>query len=613
MSHFNAPSLQKTYLRTPLHLPLLQTILPPRQPPPTRPNCPHRQSRAERSLDVLAHDTARACLRLSTADTSLSANTKAQAGIKRPSTKRTRAVKREPVEASLGGPGMEVGMAQRPGTVNGPLTYFQFFYFCTAPLLNTTAADFETPLTPAPASGDASSGGNVDINVYNGGNGNVHNGGRGESESEFFRCAKGLVGRTREDAGTRRGDVRCAERESRGAGERKSGSARLVCLAGAGEPPICPALPTFPSNTLHQRKRRRHLPPPPSSGSFFHQVCPFHQGTVPFPPTPPTHSPQLLSKRQQLRAVHRQQHSPPTALNGLLRRSLSPTQAGVAYSFQTHSPNAAPPPPTGSEMLGVGCRCMESIRPSTAHGKLATAAAAVDDSSPFSFHPLDRSPGSGSVFSFNVGGGYGYGVAVNPRKRTFGGMNEPCSAHRDDGDQLRAAASLSWSSATMMPALSSAPPPHPSASLQYFEAGLQSASEKGRRRGTGSSRVLSRSSSTTATTASSWSTSPPGSVSTQRARRRRVWEWAQRGRSTRVRRHQAEQLRRALQQAQADVAMRRNIIGMSRIGVSRRSDFKIPLQTVDTKPLNVRREPFVADIGLWSSKSNKEVQTTEAA
>jgi hypothetical protein len=161
-----------------------------------------------------------------------------------------------------------------------------------------------------------------------------------------------ILERTREDAGTRRGDVRCAERESRGAGEQKSGSARLVCLAGAGECVLdlsyisflfrlcafrrctldcfraasLPALISLSSfrydadYILSGLQFVRHLPlqHPPSTETptaspttaflreFFYQVCPFHQGTVPFPPTLPTHSPQLLFKRQQLRAVHRQ-------------------------------------------------------------------------------------------------------------------------------------------------------------------------------------------------------------------------------------------------------------------------------------------------------------------
>ncbi|KAJ7359751.1 hypothetical protein DFH08DRAFT_416343 [Mycena albidolilacea] len=252
-----------------------------------------------------------------------------------------------------------------------------------------------------------------------------------------------------------------------------------------------------------------------SSGSFLSSL-PFSSGNSAFytdtadtfPPTP-------------FQATAAPGRSQAAALASHRSRRASPPQpfahASGSSLLLPNSLTQRRPSTAGSGVLAVGCRCMESIRPSTAHGKLATAAAAVDDSSPFLVPPARPVP---SVFSFNVGGGYGYeyeyGVATNPRKRTFGfgGVNEPYGAHRDDGDQLRAPASLSWSSATTMPALSSAPPPHPSASLQYFEAGLQSASEKGRRRGTGSARVLRRSSSTTATAASSRSTSPPGSVST---------------------------------------------------------------------------------------------------
>ncbi|KAJ7118393.1 hypothetical protein C8R44DRAFT_878978 [Mycena epipterygia] len=59
-----------------------------------------------------------------------------------------------------------------------------------------------------------------------------------------------------------------------------------------------------------------------------------------------------------------------------------------------------------------------SVRPGTAPGKLATAAAvaAAGDDSPFSFHPPEQP----------VGGG-------NPRKRAFGGPDGPHGAHTDDG------------------------------------------------------------------------------------------------------------------------------------------------------------------------------------
>ncbi|KAJ7841487.1 hypothetical protein B0H14DRAFT_3869151 [Mycena olivaceomarginata] len=88
----------------------------------------------------------------------------------------------------------------------------------------------------------------------------------------------------------------------------------------------------------------------------------------------------------------------------------APAQAGVAtYSFQTHSPHAAPPPArNGSRLM----RMHEAILP-------------------FSFHPPDQSSGSNSVFSVNIGDGYG-GAAVSPRKRTFGGADGPYGAHRDD-------------------------------------------------------------------------------------------------------------------------------------------------------------------------------------
>ncbi|KAJ6529464.1 hypothetical protein DFH09DRAFT_1285314 [Mycena vulgaris] len=64
-----------------------------------------------------------------------------------------------------------------------------------------------------------------------------------------------------------------------------------------------------------------------------------------------------------------------------------------------------------------------SARPGTAPGKLAAAAAAPVDDSPFSFHPPEQS----SPFAFG-GGGIG-----NPRKRAFGSTDGPHGAHPDDG------------------------------------------------------------------------------------------------------------------------------------------------------------------------------------
>ncbi|KAF7330693.1 hypothetical protein MSAN_02449900 [Mycena sanguinolenta] len=67
-------------------------------------------------------------------------------------------------------------------------------------------------------------------------------------------------------------------------------------------------------------------------------------------------------------------------------------------------------------------------RPGTAPGKLATAAAIVDDS-PFSFHPPEQPT------SVGYGGGYsGYSGSSgggNPRKRTLGGPDGPYGAHTD--------------------------------------------------------------------------------------------------------------------------------------------------------------------------------------
>ncbi|KAJ7441576.1 hypothetical protein FB451DRAFT_1377239 [Mycena latifolia] len=81
--------------------------------------------------------------------------------------------------------------------------------------------------------------------------------------------------------------------------------------------------------------------------------------------------------------------------------------------YQTHSPFGGPPRATGKWDAW-------SVRPGTAPGKLATAAAAVADDSPFSFHPPE--PPAASAFGF---GG-------NPRKRAFGGPDGPYGAHPDD-------------------------------------------------------------------------------------------------------------------------------------------------------------------------------------
>ncbi|KAJ7642067.1 hypothetical protein FB45DRAFT_826335 [Roridomyces roridus] len=64
-------------------------------------------------------------------------------------------------------------------------------------------------------------------------------------------------------------------------------------------------------------------------------------------------------------------------------------------------------------------------RPGTAPGKLATAAAAAGDDSPFSFHVPDQ-PAAPSLFS--VG---------QPRKRTLGGPDGPYGSHPDEGSQSR--------------------------------------------------------------------------------------------------------------------------------------------------------------------------------
>ncbi|KAK6966609.1 hypothetical protein R3P38DRAFT_2754572, partial [Favolaschia claudopus] len=82
-----------------------------------------------------------------------------------------------------------------------------------------------------------------------------------------------------------------------------------------------------------------------------------------------------------------------------------------------------------------------SVRPGTAPGKLATAAAAfpVDDS-PFSFHPPDQQPVAASLFGGGgFGGGFGSGRlgssgGGNPRKRAFGGPDGPYGAHPDEGE-----------------------------------------------------------------------------------------------------------------------------------------------------------------------------------
>ncbi|KAF7328438.1 hypothetical protein MSAN_02484600 [Mycena sanguinolenta] len=185
-------------------------------------------------------------------------------------------------------------------------------------------------------------------------------------------------------------------------------------------------------------------------------VAPFHQATAPF--QTPTHFPPAA-------APFHPSPFPPAAApahpQATVRRASRRSQrSSPSSAFRPSSGHGLPGPGASGGILLPNSLTLRrpstgdwdwsdswADRPGTAPGKLATAAAIVDDS-PFSFHPPEQPTSVGYGGGYSGYSGYsGSSGGGNPRKRTLGGPDGPYGAHTDH-DEYEAAASPSWSSAT---------------------------------------------------------------------------------------------------------------------------------------------------------------------
>ncbi|KAJ6566039.1 hypothetical protein B0H19DRAFT_1136770 [Mycena capillaripes] len=388
-----------------------------------------------------ASPTAPAAPAAASASTDVGGKTKAasppQAGVsKRPSTKRARpsgaGVKREPVEDTLGGPGMSggmgMGMTQRPGTSTG------YEGAATAGYMDVDVDMDERPTqrqrqtqqkhdnpSPPPPGGARSFRGDSSIKTHSfrGDNNNgasfrqQDGGGFRDSQQSFLAAAAN--GNNNSYSG--------------GRGE----SFRGPQFARRSPPAHTPSPPTPSLNGIGNGISHHRIP----SGNFSSNR-PFSSGNGAFPAANADTVPSGSSFPSGPFANG--SGSRPSTGNGA---RLPPLSAVVsAAAFRPSSGHGLPAPGSGGSILLPNSLTLRrpstgdwewgdawSVRPGTAPGKLAATAAA--DDSPFSFHPPEQ-PAASSFFSFNVGGGPAGGG--NPRKRALGGPDGPYGAHPDDGD-----------------------------------------------------------------------------------------------------------------------------------------------------------------------------------
>ncbi|KAF7354441.1 Nutrient and stress factor 1 [Mycena venus] len=396
---------------------------------------------------------------------------------KRPTTKRARAsgaaVKREPVDESVGGERMGGAMAQRPGTSTGyegaAAGYMDVDMDMDEPnerqrqrqktrALPATVADpleeaspfggtrFATPPTPPPETPFGGTATPPPLTPF-------------EGTGHFVPTDRFTTPATPADFETVK-----EERTGTGTG------------TGSGHNPFSPPLPSsIPASTHTAVEEGRPFealdpntsgaplqhtphplqrppsaetatgsPPTASPPEPFRQVAgPFHQGTAPFQQPTPTQFPPGSSfpgvgggSAFPASFSSGGSGSRPSTGGGTRLPPLSAVVSSAA--FRPSSGHGLPAPGTGGGILLPNSLTLRrpstgdwewgdawNVRPGTAPGKLATAA--IVDDSPFSFHPPDQ-PAS-----------FGYGVPAigssgNPRKRTFGSPDGPYGAYTDDGD-----------------------------------------------------------------------------------------------------------------------------------------------------------------------------------